>query len=89
MSALLTNTLLIIIRLIHRMRTTAQSLRNTAGVSSVHDRPLIYNVIDADHVGDKEDGSDGEGEEMMKDGAALGALGGLACCACAARDDDA
>jgi hypothetical protein len=85
-SALLTNTLLIIIRLIHRMRTTGQSLRDTAGVSSVHDRPLIYNVIDADHVEDKEDGadSDGEGEEMMKEGAAVGALGGLACWACAA-----
>ena len=74
------------------MRTTGQSLRDTSGVSSMHDRPLIYNVIDVDHVADKNDAgdSDDDGAEMTQRGAALGALGGIACCACVAqaRDDD-
>ena len=92
MSALLTNTLLVLIRLLHNMSTTGRSLRETSGVSSLHQLPLVYNVIDADHVQDKEDDvagdSDGEGDETRL-GAAAGALGGLACCACAdARGDD-
>ena len=92
-SALLTNTLLVLIKLLHHMSTTGRSLRETSGVSSVHQLPLVYNVIDADHVHDKGDAAgdsdgDGEGEEMQQ-GAAAGALGGLACFACAAsRDDD-
>ena len=92
MSALLTNTLLVTLKLVHRMRTTGQSLRDTSGVSSMHERPLIYNVIDADHADDKDDAgdSDDDGTELTQRGAVAGLLGGLAGCACAAaREDDA
>ena len=79
-------------KLLHRMRTTGQSLRDTSGMSSVHERPLVYNVIDADHVADKDDGGDSDGEggggDAAQEGTALGALGGLACCACATTHDD-
>ena len=55
--------------------------------SGVHTLPLVYNVIDSDHVHDKEgDEGDSDGDEQeMKAGAAVGAL---ACCACAAANDD-
>ena len=92
-TALLTNTLLVLAKLLHRLATTGRSLRETAGVSSVHQLPLVYNVIDADHVHDKDGAggggdSDGEGEEMTRGASvAAGALGGLACCACAANRD--
>ena len=92
MTALLTNTLLVILKLVHRMRTTGQSLRETSGISTVHERPLVYNVIDADHVDDKDDAGDsdgeGDGRQMAQEGATLGFLGGIACCACGAGDND-
>jgi hypothetical protein len=89
-SALLTNTLLVLIKLLQHMSSTGRSLRETSGVSSVHQLPLVYNVIDADHVRDKEaqaGDSDEEGAEMQAGGAA-GALGALVCCTCAASGDD-
>lgn len=86
-SALLTNTLLVALKLLHHMSTTGRSLRETSGVSSVHQLPLVYNVIDADHVADKEEAEDAggdsdEGEEMQARRGAAAALGGIACCAC-------
>ena len=85
-------TLLVLAKLVQRLATTGRSLRETAGVSSLHQLPLVYNVIDADHVHDKdgagEGNSDDDGEELTHGrAAAAGALGGLACCACAADRD--
>jgi hypothetical protein len=54
-TTLLTNTLLVFMKLLRFIRTTKRSLRETMGISSVHMLPLSYNVIDADHVDDVED----------------------------------
>ena len=45
-TTLITNTLLVFLKLIHHVRTSRKSLLETAGVSSAHLMPLTYNVID-------------------------------------------
>ena len=67
-TTLLTNTLLMFLKLLRFIRTTKRSLRETMGISSVHMLPLSYNVIDADHVDDVEDAEPkkGDAEEKRK-----------------------
>ena len=45
-TTLVTNTLLVFLKLIHHVRTARRSLVETAGISSSHLTPLSYNVID-------------------------------------------
>ena len=45
-TTLITNTLLVFLKLIHHVRTSRRSLLETSGVSSSHLMPLTYNVID-------------------------------------------
>ena len=51
-TTLITNTLLVTLKLIRELNTTRNSKRNTMGISSMHMLPLAYNVIDHDHLGD-------------------------------------
>ena len=45
-TTLITNTLLVFLKLLHHVRTSRRSLLETAGISSAHLMPLTYNVID-------------------------------------------
>ncbi len=54
-TTLVTNTLLVFLKLLRHLRTTKRSLNETLGISSVHMLPLSYNVIDHDHVDDDEE----------------------------------
>ena len=51
-TTLITNTLLVTLKLIRELNTTRRSKISTMGISSMHMLPLAYNVIDHDHIGD-------------------------------------
>ena len=55
MTTLLTNTLLVFVKLMRHMMTTRRSLAETMGISSVLQLPMSYNVIDSGRGGGEDE----------------------------------
>jgi len=51
-TTLITNTLLVMLKLIREVNTSRASKVNTMGISAMHLLPFSYNTIDHDHLGD-------------------------------------